>query len=66
MYLVSMSFGLYVCRYWMDALLGDFIPFFVVSLGNVAIVTRIIRAQRKRADEMRVVAKDDGKVRDSK
>jgi len=46
----------------MDALLGDFIPFGVIFLGNVAIVTRIIGARNKRADQMRVVAKYDGKV----
>jgi len=41
--------------YWIDALLGDFIPFMVVFAGNCAIVTKIIASKRLRA----VTAKDD-------
>jgi len=49
--------------YWIDALLGDFIPFTIVFSGNCAIVTKIIASKRLRA----VTAKDDKgsrKVRD--
>ena len=41
--------------YWIDALLGDFIPFSVVFAGNCAIVAKIIASKRLRA----VTAKDD-------
>ena len=41
--------------YWIDALLGDFIPFGVVFTGNCAIVAKIIASKRLRA----VAAKDD-------
>jgi len=41
--------------YWIDALLGDFIPFFLVFVGNCAIVTKILASQKLRS----VTSKDD-------
>jgi len=41
--------------YWIDALLGDFVPFLLVFTGNCAIVAKIIASKRLRS----VAAKDD-------
>jgi len=41
--------------YWIDALLGDFIPFSVVFAGNCLIVVKIYASKRLRS----VTAKDD-------
>ena len=41
--------------YWIDALLGDFIPFTVVFTGNCVIVAKILASKRLRA----VAVKDD-------
>ena len=48
--------------YWIDACLGDFIPFGVVITGNILIILEISRSQKKRLNQMNVVAKDDGKT----
>lgn len=42
--------------YWVDALLGDFIPFVVVFTGNCVIVAKIVAANRQRSQQMHVVA----------
>ena len=47
---------------WIDACLGDFIPFLAVFSGNVIIITHIARSRRIRSQEMQVVAKKDGKI----
>ena len=45
----------YGAWYWIDAFLGDFIPFSIVFIGNCAIVVRIFASKRLRS----VAAKDD-------
>ena len=47
---------------WIDACLGDFIPFLVVITGNVIIVIKLLRAQKARSKNMQVVAKDGKKL----
>lgn len=48
-------------RYWIDAFLGDFIPFILVFAGNVVVVTKIVIASRQRAVQMQATttSKDD-------
>ena len=38
--------------YWIDTFLSDLLPFFVIIIGNVLIVTKLIRAQRARLTQM--------------
>ena len=40
--------------YWIDAILGDLIPFLVVFTGNCVIVTKLIASHRQRTHEMHV------------
>ena len=48
--------------YWIDDMIGSFIPFGLIFIGNSIIVFKIVSAQKSRSDQMRVVAKDSGKV----
>lgn len=46
----------YVTWPWIDACLGDFVPFIVVFIGNVAITVQITIASRRRAMQTQATA----------
>ena len=48
---------------WIDACLGDFFPFLIVFVGNTIIVFHLLRAKRARSSELRVKAKNGGKLK---
>ena len=48
--------------FWINACLGDLIPFLVVFFGNAIIITHMTRSSKMRTQDMHVVAKKDGKI----
>ena len=48
--------------YWIDACLGDFIPFLFVLVGNVIIVTHLVRSGRLRSKVMLSAGEKDRKM----
>ena len=48
--------------YWINACLGDFIPFLVVLFGNAIIIIHLMRSSKMRTQDIRLVGKKDGKI----